>query len=401
MASRVVAVIVGLLLCASCASATDANDSSVAAIDSMQPTAAAVTADDVVEEPETAPAAEPAGPAGPADTDQPTVNDAFFSPLGEALGFDPDDRLAATNAYIRAAEELVRECMAAAGFDYIATDPGFAPSFERRLELEASLSDERFIEQYGYGIATLFELNFQGEGVMAFVEQLLGPPPTIERSGAEQQAYELALGGESIQGLTAEEAQEQTFNSGGFGSEDGSCRQIGYDAAENPQGEIFEGLQSLLGDELDAMGDRFEADSRVRDERRAWQRCMGEAGYAYEQTQDIRDELESKTDDIGSRFTSSPEALAIFAKAISANLAGMDGPARFDFLESLGALQGFSLVPALQEELDALIDVELAVSARSFACADRELLRQVQFEVEQDFVQAHADQLALIANGDQ
>lgn len=389
-------IICALMMLAACAStgepATSAAPQATAAVteqsgalETQEPAAAdEVVADEV---------------ASASDADEPTMNDAFISPIGEALGFDPDDRAAANNAYIRAAEDGVRQCMAAAGFDYVPENTGFAPSFERQLELQATLSMGQFTEQYGYGIATLFELNFQGEGVMAFVEQLLGPPPPVERSPAEQEAYDRALSGRTIQGLTAEEAQSQAFEDLGLG-EPGSCRRVAYDEAENPAGELFEGLQSLLGDELRALEDRVASDPRIVEGLRSWQRCIGEAGYAFERPQEIRDFIEGSANDIGDRFTQSPEALVLFAKAISQNLAGMDSSARFNFLESIGAFQGFAMVPDLQVELDALIAYELEVAQTSLGCSNIELQFQVQAEVEQEFVQAHADQLALLVDGD-
>jgi len=327
------------------------------------------------------------------------MNDVLVSPINEALGFDLNDRAAANNAFINAAEERVQSCMLAAGFEYTPQDTGFAPSFERQLELEASLTPEQFTEQYGYGIATLFELNFEGQGVLNFVESLLGPPPSVERSDAEQEAYDRALSGRTIVGLSAEDAQSQAFDDPG-GAAPGSCRQIGYDEAENPQGEIFDGLQSLLGDELASLQDRIESDNRLIEARRDWQRCMADGGFAFERPQEIRQELQGSANDLGDRFTQSPEALQLFAQAISANLASMDGPARFDFLDSIGAFQGFSMVPDLQVELDALIDYELEVANRSFDCTDRDLVLQVRYEAEQAFVEAHAEQLTLIKRGE-
>lgn len=332
--------------------------------------------------------------------DEPSVNDAAISPLQNALGFDPDDQLELTNNFIRAAEELVRECMADRGFVYLPNDPSFAPSFERQLELEAAISDEQFVDQYGYGISTLFELNFQQDGVMAFVEQLVGPPPTEARSASEQEAYELALHGGNTQGLSAEELQQQAFAITNQPAALGSCRRTGYDTAPNPQGEIFNGLQSLLGTELAQLDERFNNDSRVRSAQRSWQACIAEQGYSYEGPDEIRDEITNRTNDIGGRFQQSPEALTIFAKAIEADLSEMDQQTRFDFLEGAGAFQGFAMVPALQVELDELIDIELSISRLSYDCTDRDLYRQVQLEVEQAFVEEHADQLALIRSGE-
>jgi len=397
-----------LMLCASCASGSEASSSAASNTGANQTESASTNETDTEADTDApnsdTPADSDASDSESAEVQQadgPTANEANVSPISQALGFDPDDVLELNNNFIREAEELIRVCMADAGFDYVPVNPGLNRTFARQLELQASLSEQQFVEQYGYGIATLWELSFQGEGVMQFVEQLLGPPPVEVRSPGEQEAYELTLSGTTIQGLTAEEAQAQSFEDpANAPAEDGSCRQIGYDAAENPQGDIFEGFESLLGDELTALNDRFESDQRIRDAQQAWQTCMAEAGYAYEQADEIQGDLFDSAQDLGDRFTSSPEALDLFAQAIDANLSQMDAPTRFEFLERIGALQGFSMVPALQAELDELITFELDVAGRSYECAERDTLRNVRLELEQEFVETHADQLALIVAGE-
>jgi len=330
--------------------------------------------------------------------DEETVNDAFVSPVFDALGFDPNDRQEARDEFVANAEELVRQCMAESGFEYVPSIPTFAPSFGRQLELNESISPQQFTAEYGYGISTLLELDFMEEGVLAFVELLLGPPPTEARSEGEQAAYELALSGETIQGLSAEDAQEQAFEN--FGGQDGSCRDYGYSTADNSVGEKFDGLFTLLGDEYEAIFEKVENDPRIRDANAAWQTCMAEFGYSYENSQEIVDELLASGNDLRTGFQSSPEALAVFAAAGQANLAAMDADSRFNFLEENGAFQGFAMVPSLQVELDELIELELAVAGHDSDCANEELYREVQLEFEQEFVEQHAEQLELIASGE-
>jgi len=330
--------------------------------------------------------------------DEETVNDTFVSPVFDALGFDPNDRQEAQNEFVANAEELVRQCMADSGFEYVPSVPSFAPSFGRQLELNESISPQQFTAEYGYGISTLLELDFMEDGVLAFVELLLGPPPTEARSEGEQAAYELALSGETIQGLSAEDAQEQAFDN--FGGQDGSCRDYGYSNADNSVGEKFDGLFTLLGDEYGAIFEKVENDPRIRDVNADWQTCMAEAGYSYENSQEIVDELLAAGNDLRTGFQSSPEALQIFAAAGQANLAAMDADSRFAFLEENGAFQGFAMVPSLQAELDDLIDFELAVAGHDADCGDEDLYRQVQLEFEQQFVEQHAEQLELIASGE-
>ena len=330
--------------------------------------------------------------------DEETINDAYVSPVNEALGFNPADREAAQAEFVANAEALVRECMADAGFEYVPTAVAMAPSFARLLELNESISPEQFVVEYGYGLTTLLELNFREDGVLAFVEQVIGPPADEARSPGEQEAYELALSGRSVVGLSPEEMQEQTAGSA-FTSEEGSCRHYGYTTAENPTGDKFDGLFNLLGDEYEGIWDQVQNDPRTREVNAEWQTCMAGFGYAYEDQQDAYDDFETIAFGIADRFATTPEALGIFAQAIEANLASMNADERFEFLEQAGAFQGFSMSPSLQAELDEAIERELVVAQRDAECWDHDLVEGVLFEYEQAFVEQHSEQLALIASG--
>ncbi len=117
-------------------------------------------------------------------SDEPVINEVYVSPIGEALGVAQDEAAAAFDAYVNDAEELARICIAEVGFDYT-------------------------------------------------------------RSSGEQAAYEMAWNGQTTQGLTAEEAQEQLFGSGVGEALEGSFRDLGYSTAENP-GAVYNRLLPLL-----------------------------------------------------------------------------------------------------------------------------------------------------------
>ena len=327
------------------------------------------------------------------------TNDVYVSPIGEALGVAQDEIAAGRDTYVKDAEELVRSCMAEAGFDYTPVTPGFDQQ-QRQEQLQATLSPERFTAQYGFGIATLFELNFEGQGVIDFANERFGPAPSVQRSSGEQAAYEMALNGQTTQGLSAEEAQDQLFgDAGGFGALEGSCRDVGYSTAENP-GAVYDGLFSLLGNEMEALFDRVDNDPRIREATAEWQTCMAAIGYSYEDRFEIFDELFASSNELANQFLSSPQVLTALGQAQQEGFVSMDTDARAAFLEDIGALQGFSWVPEVQAAHDELVDFELRVAADSQDCLDEDLFLQVQSELETEFVEQHADQLALIAAGD-
>ena len=69
--------------------------------------------------------------------------------LEETLGFSSDGILERQSRV----ENRIRDCMMAQGFEYTPVDP-FAQ--QQALTGKARLTEEEFIEQFGYGIATLF-----------------------------------------------------------------------------------------------------------------------------------------------------------------------------------------------------------------------------------------------------
>lgn len=381
-----------VLVVSACASTSDPSPAAVAASDTES---TATESASTSSESAPADATEQAAPA----SDEPTVNEIFVSPIGEALGVAQDEIASAEATYINDAEELVRSCMAEAGFDYTPV-PRTVNQQQRQQELQSTLSLEQFTAEYGFGIATLFESNFEGQGVVDFANERFGPPPSVQRSPGEQAAYEMALNGQTTQGLTAEEAQEQLFeNAGGFGALEGSCRDVGYSTAENP-GAVWDGLFSLLGGEMEALNDRFDNDPRIRDATADWQTCMATQGHSYEDRFEIFDELFDSSNELANQFLTSTQVLTALGQAQQADFVSMDGDARAEFLEEIGALQGFSWVPEVQAAHDELVEFELRVASDSQDCADEDLFLQVQLELETEFVEQHADQLALIAAGD-
>ena len=317
------------------------------------------------------------------------------SPLGEALGVAQDEIALANENYLIEVEELTQQCMTEAGFEYMPTSGGVDLANRRLLELQDSLTQDRFTEQYGFGITTLFELNFQGEGVINFVNQQFGPPPSTERSAGEQEAYEMALSGRIIQGLNAEQAQQEIFNNVDAALP-GSCRRFGFDNADNP-GEVFDDFFAILGDEWADLSERFESDPRIREAMAQWQTCMAERGHGYDDRFEIFDELQGRANALANQYLSSSTVLVALGEAQQQGFTSMSSEERSTFLEDIGALQGFSWVPEIQSEFDQLINFELTVAGDSADCLDEELLEEVQFELERDFVEEHIAQLAVLS----
>jgi hypothetical protein len=189
----------------------------------------------------------------------------FNGPVEDQLGFDEQGILARESR----AEAVVRDCMKKQGFEYIPVDP-----LARRAAVVGSsrLSDQDFLEQFGYGISTLWGRG----GVQADPNERI----RATLSAADRRAYDFALGGENP-GATFERA----VDNGDF-TQLGGCRLKATEA-------VFGGAQLItqLQQKLDALDERIAEDQRMVRATERWTQCMAKAGYDYEEPDDIDGDL--------------------------------------------------------------------------------------------------------------
>jgi hypothetical protein len=192
--------------------------------------------------------------------------------LEETLGFSPDGILERQSRV----ENRIRECMQAQGFEYTPVDP-FAQ--QQALTGKARLSDEEFIEQFGYGISTLF----------GRATEQADPNERIRRNLAatDRAAYDRALWGDN-RGATFADA----VDSGHFG-ELGGCTKEASEAIFGG-GPVLTALVAKL-DELD--GNILEDQRMVRAEEK-WSACMAERGFRYADPSEIEGNIERRFTDI-------------------------------------------------------------------------------------------------------
>jgi hypothetical protein len=190
----------------------------------------------------------------------------------DQLGFDQAGILARQSRV----EAAIAQCMKNEGFDYIPIDP-----FAQRAALVGTsrLSDEDFLKQFGYGISTLWGRGNAQPDPNQRLRATLGP--------ADRRAYDRALWGENT-GATFSEA----VDSGHF-DRLGGCTLKATEA-------VFGGAQVLtqLQGKLDELDDRILEDRRMIKALERWSSCMAEAGYRYEDPDEIDSDLFRRTEKI-------------------------------------------------------------------------------------------------------
>jgi hypothetical protein len=204
----------------------------------------------------------------------------------DQLGFDQAGIIARQSRV----ETAIRDCMRAEGFEYVPVDP----LAQRAAVLGSSrLSDEEFLEQFGYGISTLWG---RGRAEADPNERLLMALPAADR-----RAYDRVLWGENS-GATFTAA----VDSGDFASLGGCTRE----ATE----AVFGGAQLLtqLQGKLDALEERILQDQRMVRAIESWSKCVTGAGFQYEEPEaidsDLFERMEKVVGPLPGQFATGPAA---------------------------------------------------------------------------------------------
>lgn len=176
------------------------------------------------------------------------------------------------------AENLIRDCMKAQGFDYVPVDPA---AQQAALVGSRKLSEDEFHQQYGYGMTTLYEQRLQQAiaGPNARIRAALGP--------VDQVAYDRSLYGDDPTATFA-----VALDTGDFTRLGGCLRQATT--------KVFGGASQLqtLTSKLDALDESILADSRVVDAIKDWSACMNKAGYDFTSQEDVDTTLQSRLEAI-------------------------------------------------------------------------------------------------------
>ena len=254
--------------------------------------------------------------------------------VDEEIGLDEDGVLQRQAQ----AEDLVRDCMKAQGYNYVPVDPT-----QRRADLlgSAGVSSEDFERRFGYGITTLFEQNRRLRAEQAAAAGV---------SDADRAAFDRALYGERADASLFEALDAADFTRLG-----GCSREAVVQVFGGP--EVVQRLQAAL-DQLDQ---RIASDPRMVPAVAAWSACMRAAGYELARPQDVDSTLAAK-------------------------LEAIVGPP-----EQSGAVVDYdrAALAALQREEVAMVAADISCEEEHLAPVEDE----VQAEAEETFREENADLL--------
>ena len=211
---------------------------------------------------------------------------------------------------IEAVEALIAQCMSAAGFEYLAVDYDTVRKGMTADKALPGVTDEQFVAQYGYGIATLYTgLSPQLAQVPTAAQIGLGAQNLRifqSLSTADQVAYNLTLFGQNPDATFAVSLEAEDF------SRAGGCTRTAVE-------QIFtdEQLSTTYLNPKDAL---LAQDPRMIAAVQAFADCVRAAGFNYNHPDEIEADLKSRLDGITQDLP--VEALSADARAALAQLQG-------------------------------------------------------------------------------
>jgi hypothetical protein len=278
---------------------------------------------------------------------------------GFRLTDEPPEQSAEELRQHRHMEELTAECMRDAGFEYVPAPVEHDYAGPDAFDEAYSLEPADFAEQYGYGLTTI-------DFTWANAPEDDDPNEDIRDALGEaaRDAYDDALWGER------DEDSGLRDRSG--------CHDQAYaeavDAHEPNLDDVSREFDPLF-DDVDALFDRVHRDLRVAALVGEWQECMADHGF-------------SGFEELDQPYWS------IHARASEVSVPEHEAPATTG--DDAGVIvEGDSRFVIAPEELKQLQDYETELAAADFGCREQHEsdYRTVALELEEEFVDAHRDEL--------
>jgi hypothetical protein len=207
---------------------------------------------------------------------------------------------------VDAIESLIATCMRDAGFEYIPVDYATARAAMDSNSKPSGLNADEFRAQFGYGITTLFA-GADSQAVMGAGEQNIRIRNSL--SPADRVAYNRALYGENPTATFVVALDDENF------SQTGGCTRAAVGQVFSPE-ELGPGFVNYQN----AEGARVEQDPRVIAAYKDWATCMRDAGYSYNNSDEIKTDLANRLEAITGG--ADPATLAADAQAALTELQG-------------------------------------------------------------------------------
>lgn len=263
----------------------------------------------------------------------------------------------------REVEELVAECMAEQGFEYVPVD--YASMSQPAVEdPEVEWGTREFAEQYGYGMSTWPGMEEEPspeeagweDPNQAYVEAM---------SETERDAYYVALHGE-MSGPEPGEEEEWEYDWTQAG-----CQGSSQQAIQEKYGLAGEEMTALQ-EEMELLWTQIQADERLTALTTQWSDCMADAGYTgLAAMEDAQNALMEEQNAIYDEVYGSGEAVE---------------ESEWEKLEE-----------EVQKRTAELTEKEIATAVADFDCREDIGFEKVQVEVtneyQQTFVDTHRDEL--------
>ena len=317
--------------------------------------------------------------------------------LGEYLGLPGIDLVRSSGSYSVSSEEqafflereqkmeeLIAECMAREGFEYIPVTSPASIMFP-----DVDYGSEEYVREQGFGITTSFgvEQSYEIDWTDPNAEI------TDALSESERQAYEEALFGVTDSDLTTviPETETDTETEQAEPLQDGTDEPSEEDLSdyfsESCTGQAYETVYSVFQilDELESeftlIEESFKVDPRILAADTEWSECMSAKGYSYENLDDMWSSLSS---DFVSRFN---EIIMLsMPDALSEELITGKSPEEIEDLYRQAEAEARARID--QEALAALQEEERDIAIANFECSKslNEKLSEIAAEYEAQFI---------------